>query len=181
MSKNDVGENNGLNTQNGKANISLKELAKSLNLSPTTVSIVLNNSKLSNTIPKETKERIFEVARNLNYRPNFIARSLRNQKTHTIGVLVPEISEGYCSMVLSGIEEKLFKEGYFYFVASHRHREELIEKYSQFFVERCVEGILVVDTPQKHQQFLPVVSISGHDNIKGITNIILNHQNAAAL
>jgi len=162
-------------------NISLKDVAASLKLSPTTVSVVLNYSPLADSIPQETKDRIFEAARNLNYRPNYIARSLRNQRTHTIGVLIPEMSEGYSAAVLSGVEEKLLQEGYFYFVASHHHRENLIERNTQFLVARCVEGILAIDTPIHHQSFLPIVSISGHDHVKGVTNIVLNHERAAFL
>ena len=162
-----------------KKNISLKDVAASLKLSPTTVSVVLNYSPLADSIPQDTKDRIFEAARNLNYRPNYIARSLRNQRTHTIGVLIPEMSEGYSAAVLSGVEEKLLQEGYFYFVASHHHRADLIEKNTQFLVARCVEGILAIDTPIHHQSFLPIVSISGHEHIKGVTNIVLNHERAA--
>jgi LacI family transcriptional regulator len=162
-------------------NIGLKDVAASLKLSPTTVSVVLNYSPLADSIPQETKDRIFEAARSLNYRPNYIARSLRNQRTHTIGVLIPEMSDGYSAAVLSGVEEKLLQEGYFYFVASHHHRADLIEKNTQFLAARCVEGILAIDTPIHHQSFLPIVSISGHDHIKGVTNIVLNHEKAAHL
>lgn len=161
--------------------VSLKDLAASLKLSPTTVSLVLNSAPTANSIPQVTQDRIFEAARNLKYRPNHIARSLRAQRTHTIGVLIPEMSEGYSTTVLSGVEEKLLEEGYFYFVISHWHRKEIIERHSQFFVERCVEGILAVDTPQQQQTFLPVVSISGHDHVKGVTNIVLNHKQAGLL
>lgn len=161
--------------------IGLKDVAASVRLSPTTVSVVLNYSPLADSIPQETKDRIFEAARNLNYRPNYIARSLRNQRTHTVGVLIPEMSEGYAATVLSGVEERLSQEGYFYFVASHHHREEIIERNTQFLVARCVEGILAIDTPIHHQSLLPIVSISGHDHVKGVTNIVLNHDTAAHL
>ena len=160
---------------------SLKDVAASVNLSITTVSFVLNNSSLAATIPQETKDRVFEAARKLKYRPNFIARSLRAQKTFSVGVLVPELSEGYSATVLSGIEERLLAADYFYFVASHRHREDLIKRYSQLFAERCVDGLLAVDTPQNEQALLPVVSISGHDQTPGVTNIVLNHDRAAQL
>lgn len=66
-------------------------------------------------------------------------------------------------------------------MASHHHREELIEKNTHFLVGRCVEGILAIDTPIHQQSFLPIVSISGHDHIKGLTNIVLNHERAAQL
>jgi len=161
--------------------VSLKKLAAHLDLSPTTVSLVLNDSPLANTIPQETKNRIFEAARALDYRPNFIARSLRSARTYTLGVLVPELSDGYSAMVLSGVEEHLLKEGYFYFVASHRHRADLIERYPRLLLERCVEGLIAVDTPVTHVPPYPVVTVSGHHDVKGVTNILLDHQRAAKL
>lgn len=164
-----------------KKSVTLKDVASSLNLSTTAVSLVLNSAPKADSIPKETQDRIFEAAQRLNYRPNYIARSFRAQRTHTIGVLIPELSGGYSSMVLSGVEEKLLEQDFYYFVGSHRHRQEYIERYSHFFIERCVEGILAIDTPQSDQSFLPVVSISGHDDIEGVTNIVLNHEVAGQL
>src|SRR5207249_5333480 len=71
-----------------------------------------------------TQELIRKAAHELNYRPNHLARSLRQQRSYTIGVVVPEISEGYAALVMSGIEDHLLQEGYFYFVVSHRRSEE---------------------------------------------------------
>ena len=99
--------------------VGLKALAEHLGLSPATVSLVINRSPAADSIPQQTKERILAAARRLNYRPNFVARSLRKQRSLTIGVVVPEISEGYAALVMSGIEDHLLKEGYFYFVVSH--------------------------------------------------------------
>jgi DNA-binding LacI/PurR family transcriptional regulator len=161
--------------------VSLKKLAAHLDLSPTTLSMVLNNSPLASTIPQETKDRIFEAARKFDYRPNFIARSLRSARTYTLGVLVPELSDGYSAMVLSGVEEHLLKEGYFYFVASHRHRPDLIERYPRLLLERCVEGLIAVDTPVTHEPPYPVVTVSGHHDARGITNVLLDHGQAAKL
>src|SRR5688572_19375258 len=80
--------------------VSLKQLAAHLNLSTTTLSLVLNDAPTAVSIPQETKDRIFSAARELNYRPNYLARSLRVQRTHTLGVIVPELSDGYSAMVL---------------------------------------------------------------------------------
>src|SRR5690349_7327791 len=113
--------------------VSLKTLAEYLSLSTTTLSLVLNDSPGARAIPSETKTRIFAAAERFNYRPNPIARSLRSQRTSTLGVLVPEISDGYSAMVLGGIEDFLLQEGYFYFIASHRHKADLIEEYSRLF------------------------------------------------
>lgn len=161
--------------------VSLKELAAHLGLSPSTLSLVLNSSPVADSIPQETKDRIFEAARGFNYRPNFLARSLRTQRSYTLGVLVPEISGGYTAEVMNGIEEHLLKEGYFYIVACHRHKQDLLDEYPTLFLDRCVDGIIAVDTPCRHRFSLPVVTVSGHEDIRGITNIVLDHERAATL
>jgi DNA-binding LacI/PurR family transcriptional regulator len=159
--------------------MSLKKLAEHLQLSPATVSLVINRSSVADSIPQDTKDRIFAAARKFKYRPNFFARSLRTQRSFTIGVIVPEVSDGYSASVMSGVEDYLLQEGYFYFVASHRHRADLIDEYPRMFLERSVDGLIAVDTPWNLNLSVPVVTISGHNDVKGVTNIVLNHQRAA--
>ena len=124
---------------------------------------------------------IRQAARELNYRPNHIARSLRQQRSYTIGVVVPEISEGYAALVMSGIEDHLLQEGYFYFVVSHRHRDELIEEYPLMLQQRAVEGLIAVDTAIARAAQVPLVAVSGHRELPGVTNIVLDHTRAATL
>ncbi len=161
--------------------VSLKALADYLGLSPATVSLVINRSPVADSIPQDTQGRIFRAAKRFNYRPNFLARSLRKQRSFTIGVVVPEVSEGYAALVMSGIEDHLLQEGYFYLVVSHRHRSDLIDEYPKLLVGRSVEGLIAVDTPCQRSLAIPVVAVSGHHDVKGVTNIVLNHQRAAAL
>jgi LacI family transcriptional regulator len=161
--------------------MSLKKLAEHLDLSPATVSLVINRSSVADSIPQETKDRIFAAARKFKYRANFFARSLRTQRSFTIGVIVPEVSDGYSASVMSGVEDYLLQEGYFYFVASHRHRADLIDEYPRMFLERSVDGLIAVDTPWHLNLSVPVVTVSGHNEVKGVTNIVLNHERAAEL
>src|ERR1700674_1281101 len=161
--------------------MSLKKLAEHLDLSPATVSLVINRSSVADSIPQDTKDRIFAAARKFKYRPNFFARSLRTQRSFTIGVIVPEVSDGYSASVMSGVEDYLLQEGYFYFVASHRHRADLIDEYPRMFLERSVDGLIAVDTPWHLNLSVPVVTVSGHNDVKGVTNIVLNHRRAAEI
>lgn len=163
------------------SHISLRGLAQHLGLSSTTVSRVVNRSPGAKAIPAATQERILQAAKQLHYRPNIMAQSLRKQRSYTIGVMVPEVSEGYAALVLKGLEDYLLGEGYFYFVVSHRHRAELLEEYPRLLVARAVEGIVAVDTPLDHALSVPVVTISGHHKVDGQTNIVLNHRRAATL
>jgi LacI family transcriptional regulator len=163
------------------SSISLKELAEHLGLSSATVSLVINRSPGAKSIPPATQERVRKAAHELNYRPNLMARSLRQKRSFTIGVLVPEVSEGYAALVLSGIEDYLSQEGYFYFVVSHRHHPDLVEEYPSLLRQRAAEGIIAVDTLMTGPPSIPTVAISGHRDFPGVTNIILDHNLAAYL
>jgi DNA-binding LacI/PurR family transcriptional regulator len=164
----------------GPAVITLKAVAQHVGLTPGTVSAVLNDSPSARSIPQETKNRIHAAAKELNYRPNFFARTLRNKRTYTIGVIAEEIGDSYGSGIISGIEEYLRKRGYFFLTVAHRHDAELLNRYSQMLSERGVEGIITVDTTVQ-EALLPTVAVAGHKKLKGVTNIVLDHQRAAVL
>src|ERR1700746_3373026 len=87
--------------------VTLKTIAEHLSLTPGTVSAALNNSSAARSIPEHTKQRILAAARELNYRPNFFARSLRLQRTYTIGVIAEVIGDAVGSMLISGVQKHL--------------------------------------------------------------------------
>ena len=161
--------------------ITLKELAATLELSQSTVSRIVNGAAAAHRIARETQERVLHAAALYGYSANTVARSLRQKRTYTIGVIIPEISEGYSTGVLSGIEDELLKDGFFYFVVSHRHRPELLEGYPRMMMARSVEGIIAVDTPLDQELSVPLVSVSGHKRRQGVINIELDHEKAAHL
>jgi LacI family transcriptional regulator len=163
------------------ARITLKAVAEHLGLTPGTVSAVLNNSAASKSIPQHTRERVLQAARELNYRPNFMARSLRVQRTFTIGVILEEIGDGYGSSIVSGIEEYIRKKNYFFLTVAHRHDQELLHSYSQMLLARGVEGFITVDTSLREAPPLPTVAVAGHRQLENVTNIILDHHEAALL
>lgn len=160
--------------------VTLKSLAAYLNLNPATVSVVLNDVP-GRSIPEATRERIREAARRFKYQPSFVARSLRNRRTMTVGILVPVLADGYHTEVMSGIGDYLLEQDYFYFIAHHRHRPGLIEQYRRMLLSRGAEGILAIDTHFEHDMTVPVVAIAGHKVIPGVTNVVLDHQRAAQL
>ncbi|HEV2961395.1 MAG TPA: LacI family DNA-binding transcriptional regulator [Candidatus Angelobacter sp.] len=161
--------------------VNLKVLADYLNLTPGTISVVLNGVPRASEIPQETQDRIFAAARKLNYRPNHIARSLKNKRSYTVGILAPEVSEGYGALLLNAIGEYLIQQRYFYFVATHRRRPDLLEEYSKILMERSVDGFIIIDTALEKPLPLPAVAISGHTKLPDLTNIILDHDRAATL
>ncbi|MGB8065964.1 MAG: LacI family DNA-binding transcriptional regulator [Candidatus Sulfotelmatobacter sp.] len=161
--------------------ITLKAVAQHLGLTPGTVSAVLNDSPSARSIPQETKNRIHAAAKELDYRPNFFARTLRNKRTYTIGVIAEEIGDSYSSAIISGIEQYLRQRNYFFLTVVHRHDPVLLSRYSQMLSERGVEGIITVDTTVNDAPILPTVAVAGHKKLKGVTNIVLDHEHAAVL
>ena len=160
--------------------VSLKTLAAYLGLDPATVSVVLNEVP-GRSIPEATRERIRKAARKFNYQPSFVARSLRNRRTMTIGILVPVLADGYHAEVMTGIGDSLLDEKYFYFIAHHRHRPDLIEQYPRMLISRGAEGLITIDTNLLDKLPLPVVAIAGHRSMDGVTNVVLDHHRAAEL
>jgi LacI family transcriptional regulator len=161
--------------------VTLKAVAQQLGLTPGTVSAVLNNSAASRSIPERTRKRVLEAAREMNYRPNFFARSLRVKRTYTIGVILEEIGDGYGSMVVSGIEEYLREKNYFFLTVAHRHDKALLQTYSQMLLARGVEGLITVDTSITEAPGLPTVAVAGHSTMDNVTNIVLDHRKAAEI
>jgi len=160
--------------------ISLKKLAEHLDLNPATVSVVLNEVP-GRSIPQSTRDRIKAAAREFNYQPSLLARSLRNRRTLTIGILVPQLGDGYHTQVMSGIGDHLMEAGYFYFTAHHRHRKDLVEEYSRMLLGRGAEALIAIDTVLEHPFSVPVVAVAGHRRINGITNVVIDHRFAAEL
>jgi LacI family transcriptional regulator, galactose operon repressor len=161
--------------------VTLRTIADHLNLTPGTVSAALNNSSAARSIPEHTKQRILAAARELNYRPNFFARSLRLQRTFTIGVIAEEIGDAYGSLIISGIEQHLRKNNFFFLTVIHRHDQKLLQTYSQMLQARGVEGFITVDTSITEPPALPTVAVAGHQRVPGVTNIVLDHKHAARM
>jgi len=161
--------------------VTLKELAAILELSQSTVSRIVNGEGSAHRIAAATQKRVLHAAALHGYTANAVARSLRQKRTFNIGVIVPEISEGYATAVLSGIEDELLKAGYFYFVVSHRHHDNLLECYPRMMLARSVEGIIAVDTMIAEELPVPLVAVSGHNPNPKVINIELDHDEAARL
>ena len=157
----------------------LKDLAKHLGLTKGTVSAVLNNSPYAKAIPQHTKDRIFAAAQELNYHPNYFARTLRKKRTYTVGVLCAEIGDAYGSVVISGIEKVLSERKYFFVTVVHHHNADLMRQYSDILKIRGSEGFITIDTTLASAPPLPTIAISGHRELEGVTNITLDHTRAA--
>src|SRR5581483_3324279 len=112
--------------------------------SSTTVSIVLNNAPLARYIPVTTKRRIERAAKKLGYRPNVFARSLRSKRSNTVGVMVFDMADPYCTLVLRGIENSLYQASYLPILTDVHNDRSRFERYLEMLLDRRIEALIVV-------------------------------------
>ncbi len=156
--------------------VTLKTVADRVGLAVGTVSAALNNSPAAKVIPAHTRQRILDAARELNYKPNYFARSLRLRRTYTIGVITEQIGDPYGAMIISGIEDALRGTEYLFLTVVHRHDPKVLQNYAQLLMSRGVEGFITIDTSLTDEPSVPIVAVAGHAAVRGVTNLILNQK-----
>src|SRR5246500_2923241 len=161
--------------------VTLQMVAERVGLTKGTCSAVLNKSAASRSVPTRTQEKILAAARELNYRPSFLARNLGNKRTYMIGVVTQEIGDFYGSPIISGIERYLRQKGYFFLTVAHRHDPKLLENYAHLLLDRGIEGFITIDKILARPLALPTVAVPGHLRLKDVTNVVLNHRRGARL
>ena len=124
--------------------VTIRDVAKESGFSSTTVSIVLNNAPLSRYIPAVTKERIEKAAQKLGYRPNQFARSLRNKRSHTVGVMVFDMTDPFCTLILRGIENTLYQASYLPILTDVHNEGSRFERYLEMLLDRRIEALIVI-------------------------------------
>jgi DNA-binding LacI/PurR family transcriptional regulator len=124
--------------------ITIRDVAKESGFSSTTVSIVLNDAPLARYIPPATKKRIEKAAKKLGYRPNQFARSLRSKRSHTIGVMVFDMTDPYCTPILRGIENTLYQSSYLPILTDVHNERSRFERYLEMLLDRRVEALIVL-------------------------------------
>jgi len=124
--------------------ITIRDVAKESGFSSTTVSIVLNNAPLARYIPVTTKRRIERAAKKLGYRPNVFARSLRSKRSNTVGVMVFDMADPYCTLVLRGIENSLYQASYLPILTDVHNERSRFERYLEMLLDRRIEALIVV-------------------------------------
>ena len=121
-------------------NINIRELAKELNLSVSTISKALNDS---HEISEETKRRVLETAARLNYIPNPYASSLRGRKSKNIGVIIPEVADSFFSLAINGIESVAKEKGYHVLICLTHESFENEKNILKEFQGRRVDGVII--------------------------------------
>ena len=127
--------------------VTIRDVAGQSGFSITTVSMVLNAGPAADRISARTRAHIGKVARRLGYRPNLFARSLRSRRSHTVGVVVFDITDAYCTQILRGIENHLRRSGYFPIVTDLQNDRSQSQRCIDMLLGRRVEGFIAIGNP----------------------------------
>lgn len=120
--------------------VTIKDLARELNISASTVSRALKDHP---DISKETKRAVQELAQKLNYQPNAVALSLKQRRSNTIGVIIPEIVHYFFSSVISGIEDVAYDAGFNVIICQSNEKYEREVANAKTLLSSRVDGVLV--------------------------------------
>ncbi|WP_158941591.1 LacI family DNA-binding transcriptional regulator [Granulicella sp. S190] len=124
--------------------ITLADVARECGFSSSTVSIVLNEAPLSRYVAAKTKLLIKETSKRLGYRPDASARSLRRRRSLTIGIMVFDISDPFCTLILKGIHKTLQPTGYLPIIMDAHNEPKQFERYLEMMLERRLEALIIV-------------------------------------
>jgi len=165
--------------------VTIYDIAKKLKISPATVSRGLQDHP---RISKKTKKRIFDLADKIGYRQNHFARNLRNQKTDTIGVIVPRLNSYFMSSVIAGIEHFANKEGYNLIISQSSESSAKEAANAKTLFNNRVDGLLAslaYDTKDlSHfdlffKKNIPVIFFDRVMDHENSTNILIDNRKAA--
>ncbi len=136
-----------------KDKISLKHISESLGVSNTLVSLVLNNKGDIHGISKETQLRVFNKAKELDYKPSFLARGLRTGRSFTLGLIVSDISNPFYSKLVRYMEDEAEKNNFTFLVGSTDESNDRENKILRMLLDRQVDG-LIISSSQSNSNFI---------------------------
>jgi LacI family transcriptional regulator len=165
--------------------VSLKDIAQKVGVSTALVSYVLNNQK-ENRISKEVAQKIRDAAKMLNYRPNQIAKSLKTNKTFTIGLIVADIANAFFSTLARIIEDEAEKNNYTVIFGSSDEMPERSQKLIDVLLDRQVDGLIIAPAENSEEQIkklqdrgIPLVLIDRYFPALDVNYVGVNNYDAA--
>ncbi|MDN3202935.1 LacI family DNA-binding transcriptional regulator [Algoriphagus sediminis] len=165
--------------------VTMKEIAKKLGVSVSTVSRALKDSP---ELHEETKKRIVELAKEMNYQPNLLAQSLRISKTKTLGVIVPEITSHFFASCISGIQDGANRRGYNVMICQSNESIELEMSNIKTLVASQVDALLISLSRETnhyehlddlYQREIPFVLFDRVYEVMPVTKVTFNDQGGA--
>lgn len=121
----------------------MKQVAEKARVSTTTVSHVINNTRV---VSEDARERVLAVINELRYIPSAVARSLKNDKTHTLGMMIPNNSNPYFAEIIQGIEDESFKLGYNIILCNSYDDPKKQTAYTRVLMEKRIDGLILVSS-----------------------------------
>ncbi|HLH08842.1 MAG TPA: LacI family DNA-binding transcriptional regulator [Terriglobales bacterium] len=170
--------------------VTIRDIARESGFSIGTVSIVLNDAPLARYMSPNTKQHIKEVAQRLGYSPNQFARSLRGSRSHTVGVMVIDVTDPFCTSILRGIESSLYKASYLSIFADAQNDLGRFERYLEMMLERRVEALIVIanwmlvditllSDLEKHR--IPTVIVARELQADCVSSVLVDNQAGARM
>ncbi|MFY9530007.1 MAG: LacI family DNA-binding transcriptional regulator [Candidatus Acidiferrales bacterium] len=137
----------------------IHDVAKHAKVSIFTVSAVINDN---GRVSPRLRRRVEAAIRQLDYRPNLLARSLVKQRTYTIGIIVPDIANPFFPLVVRGAEDVAHKAGYSTVLCNSDNQRDKEERYLELLLSRRVDGILLTMAPGRLSPWLRRMLVSIH-------------------
>ena len=168
--------------------ITISDIAKKLNVSESLVSFVLNGKAKEMRISEKMQKKVLETAKELHYKPSFLAKSFRTGKSNTIGLIVADISNSFFSKLAGFIEKETEKSNYNLIFMSSDENKNKFKQQVMTFIERNIDGLIIVP-PVGSEQTLNMLSRAGVpfvilDRILkslDVTSIVINNYEASFL
>jgi LacI family transcriptional regulator len=163
----------------------IRDVAGESGFSITTVSMVLNDGPAASRISPRTRAHIWKVAKRLGYKPNLFARSLRSKRSQTIGVVVFDITDAYCTQILRGIENHLRSSGYFPITADLQNDRSQFQRCLDLLLARRVEGVIAIANPvhvdtdllaEQARRDIPAVVIGRELDSGPVSSIVVDNE-----
>ena len=133
--------------------ININEIARRAGVSIASVSSALNNKS---PVREETRHKILQIANELNYKPNPIARSLSRKKTDTIGVILPELVDEFFTDIIRGIYEEAYRTNRYVMISSSHSQRNIVETLLEFMGSGRVDGVILM-APQMHKEVSAII------------------------
>lgn len=136
--------------------VTIRDVAKKAGVSPTTVSRVLTGKSIGH-MREKTREKILVAIKELKYTPNKYARALKQQKTGVIGVLIPDISDVFFSLIVRGVEKIAYQNKYSVIVCDSENSVEKEESYIDILIQEMIEGLIFVPCSRRSDRIKKLI------------------------
>jgi LacI family transcriptional regulator len=176
--------------QRKSGHVTLQDVARACGFSVSTVSIVLSEAPLSQNVAEKTRQQIRAMAQQLGYHPDAFARSLRKQRSQTVGVLAYDLSDPYCIPVVRGIQEGLQPASYLPLLMDAQTQRGLFDRYLQMILERRAEGVIVIASwvfdetnllSDIQKNNVPIVIVSRDLTARGVSSVLVDNEAGGSL